>query len=202
MQPGSQIHPDRQASAGQPDHAAFASAYARFAPGIRRFFEKRSRGRRGLAEELAQQTWSEVWQLIHNGRYDPDRAALSTLAYAVAQHVWLRHTHARPAATGPLPQHEARASDPASAIAHAELLDALRDCLNAIAGETALDAVDRQIVTGIARGRTERELAGELGLAPSSINARKQIAYARLRRCLAAKGFSYRTVEQIDLYLE
>ena len=37
--------------------------------------------------------------------------------------------------------------------------------------------------------RPERTLASDFGVAASTINARKKLAYNKLRKCLAAKGF-------------
>ena len=71
----------------------------------------------------------------------------------------------------------------------AELLDALRACLREADSANALNDGERLIVLHAARGRSERWLADELGVAASTINARKKLIYNKLRKCLSAKGF-------------
>ncbi len=70
-----------------------------------------------------------------------------------------------------------------------ELLDAVRACLHAEEAPDSLTPQERHIVQSAARGATDRALAAELGLAASTINVRKQAAYAKLRRALAARGY-------------
>ena len=57
-------------------------------------------------------------------------------------------------------------------------------------------------VTRLARGATERDLAGALRLAPSTVHARKVSAYSKLHACLGRKGYSDEIVEQLRLPLE
>jgi RNA polymerase sigma-70 factor (ECF subfamily) len=199
--------PDRRDGCGQDaavaagDADAFASVHDRFDPGLRRLFARRVRGRAEVVDDLAQQTWSHAWQAICQKKYDPARAAISTFVYAIAKNVWLqfcrrqgRHVNAEVE----LPVDDAQPVE--RILAHAELLEALRDCL--LTASDTLSTGEREIAIGLARGLSERDLARELSCAPSTLHARKQAAYAKLRRCLAEKGFPAETIEQLDLSME
>lgn len=185
------------------DHDAFQQRHARYAPGIRRYFLRRTATNAEQADELCQQTWTELWRIVEDRRYDPTRATFSTLAYAVAGHVWLRHCRApsgRSESGEPPEGQDAR--DLAGALQHAELLEALRACLDRQGKPNALEPIELHVVVESAAGQTERELARRLGLSPSSVHARKIAAHNKLRRCLEAKGFGGETIEQIGLRLE
>ncbi len=177
----------RRAAAGE--ESAFEAIHDRFDPGLRRFFLSRNGGRAEQAEELAQRTWVLVWRSVSDGKYDPKRAAPSTFVYAVASKVWLQHCRQlrRPAIpeTGDLPARLLEGDDPADLLHAAELLEAMRNCLRC---EGCLSSEERAIVTAAAHGESERALAQRFGLAASSINARKQTAYAKLRQCIAQRG--------------
>jgi RNA polymerase sigma factor (sigma-70 family) len=183
------------------DPAEFAALHARLAPGLRALFRRRTRGRHDLADDLAQQTWSQVWQAVCAGRYDASRAAPSTFVYAVANHIWLQHCRAPQAL--PLPPSPADSAQSLNGVLeYSELLEALRACLQQRDGPSALDEVERRVVLELAEGASERELARLLGLAASTVHARKTSAYMKLRDCLAAKGYRREIVEQIDLSIE
>lgn len=172
----------RRAAGG--DHSAFEQLHSRFAAGIYRFFEKRSG--REAAEELAQHTWSELWRAVSQGAYQPDRAAFSTFAYAVAGNVW-RRSRRDAARSAPTPVPPANDEDFVDALGHAELLDALRACLHN--ENDGLTDVERQVVLSLATGDSEREIARVQGVAPSTIHDRKQSGMNKLRRMLAERGF-------------
>ncbi len=182
------------------DPAEFSRLHARLAPGLRALFRRRVRGHHELVEDLTQQTWSQVWQAVCAGRYDPARAAPSTFVYAVANHIWLQHC--RSARHVKLPAKAGSMANLNGALEYSELLEALRACLQQPEGPSALDVVERHIVLGLARGASERELARQLNLAASTVHARKLNAYKKLRNCLAAKGYRREIVEQIDLSTE
>lgn len=155
------------------------------------------------ADELAQQTWIVFWKALSQGRYDPSRARLSTYLYAIAANIWLRHV--RSATSGRKDQSlefadesaivgkQAGASaDAPSAInaqAEAEVLEIVR---LAISGDAAagLTADERDVLRAIADGRSDRELATALGIAPSTAHVRKRSAMDKLRQFLARRGFS------------
>jgi RNA polymerase sigma factor (sigma-70 family) len=171
------------------DERAFEAIHERFDAGLRRFFLTRGGGRVEQAEELAQRTWVQVWRSMSDGKYDPRRAAPSTFIYAVASKMWLRHcrTLTRPASTEAdgLLARLLEGGDPADLLHAAELLEGMRHCLRC---EGCLSEEERAIVLAAAHGETERALGRRFGLAASSINARKQAAYAKLRRCMAERG--------------
>lgn len=178
------------------DDRAFERIHRRFGGGLMRFFLIRNGGRVDLAEELAQKTWVEVWRSLRRQRYDPQRGAISTFTYAIAYKIWLQYCRtslggkARAnAADGYFAKLLEESSAPDDLLNAAELLDALRDCLRQADSATALNDDERLIVLHAARGHSERWLAGELGVAASTINARKKLIYNKLRKCLSAKGF-------------
>ncbi|MCA8960787.1 MAG: hypothetical protein KDC38_09750, partial [Planctomycetes bacterium] len=67
-------------------------------------------------------------------------------------------------------------------------LEALRDCVVRARESRRLTALDVKILDRLLAGRTEREIAIDLGIAPSTVNARKQGTLEMFRRCLASKG--------------
>ncbi|TWT44685.1 RNA polymerase sigma factor [Phycisphaerae bacterium RAS1] len=183
----------RAAAAG--DEAAFERLHDRLRAGLERFLLKRTGKRRDLADELAQRAWVEMWRALRERRYDPDRAAFSTFLYAIAYKLWMQHCRANRESTG-----AATADDPVlEALQHqpnrldelhlVELLEALRGCREQSDGPGSLTAEERELLNVLAEGASERQAAERLGLAASTVNARKRAAYAKLRACLAAKGF-------------
>src|ERR1051326_2698718 len=91
------------------DRHAVDLAHRRFAPGLRALFvkrlggpgaERRQSGGGETADDLCQRTWTMVWEAVSSGKYDPDRAAISTFIYAVGNMVWLRHLRAAGRAGG------------------------------------------------------------------------------------------------------
>jgi len=177
------------------DHDAFEGLYRRLRGGVFRQLMKHCGGQAELAEELCQKTWVEVWRALHSRRYDPSRSAVSTFVYAVGYKIWLQHR--RRVATRPRPADlveiglAAAGGDEAQsdAIELAELIEAMRQCLHATGTPFALTEQERLVVLGHAQGESERGMADKLGVAASTVNVRKAAAYAKLRQCLAAKGF-------------
>jgi len=177
------------------DRDAFEQLHRRFDAGLRRLFLRRSGGRLELAEELAQRTWAEVWTSISRGHYDAARAAFSTYLYAVGYKVWLQYRRTR--LNGALPTAldqfaESLLNEEASPAVFAqacELLDVVRAVLRGgDATVCELEPDERQVLHGVAQGKSERELARELRIAASTVNARKKSAYNKLRRHLARLG--------------
>jgi RNA polymerase sigma factor (sigma-70 family) len=184
------------------DHAAFEAIIAHYQPGLRRILLRRTGGNSHLAEELIHQAWIGVWDALRNRRYDPSKSAVSTFVYAVAHKLWLQHL--RRAGQAPLSGGDLDLSllmdpggelspEPAHELHTLEMLEALRDCLRVPDRPNSLTPEERHIVFGLANEKTERILADELDLAPSTIHARKQLAYMKLRKCMAAKGFHAET---------
>jgi RNA polymerase sigma factor (sigma-70 family) len=172
------------------DAGAFEQIHRRLDGGLRRQFLTRA-GRGDLADDLAQRTWMAVWKAFQEGKYHPERAAISTFVYAVGMKVWLQHLRKNRRQVGQLPEAVAEAStedaDPALTLRLAELLDAVRDGLKATPGGP-LSEEERWIVQEAARGESDRTLAKRLGVAPSTLNVRKKGALEKLRRFLATRG--------------
>ncbi len=180
---------DLACEAARGDRAAVETLHRRLDPGLRRLFLGRTGGREELAEDLAQRAWSACWRAVAAGKYDPSRAAFSTYLYAIASRVWLEHL--RRAGRGQpaeLTEYEADllAADPAAAARLAEAVELVRECLRGEGGDLSED--DRWILRESAMGASDRDLARRLGVAPSTVNARKRQALERLRRFLATRG--------------
>lgn len=193
------------ASCASADRSAFDAVHVRFGPGLRAVFARRAgEARTDLLDDLCQRTWMMTWQAILAGKYDPQRSAISTFIYAVANNVWLRHLRSLGRSTlngraaqleeleqvmGRSPGGADERDDPAHAAAFAEELQAMRLALGAGggsgAGEGGIDVLtrdEREIVLGAARGESDRDLAARLGFAPSTINGKKQSGLEKLRR--------------------
>lgn len=183
------------------DTGAIEHAHARFGPGLRQFFLTRSASLRpdrspdhAIVDDLCQQTWGECWKSVREGRYDPSRAALSTFLYAVASNIWLRHRRKTMNARETLSDAEGTAQaflgterDPARSVAFSELLEAV---LRRVTGEEGgLSAQDRAVLLALSRGASDRDLAAQLNLAPSTAHARKTTALAKLRAALTQIGY-------------
>jgi len=199
------------AAAAAGDDLAFAELHDRLAGGLLRFFARRLGGRADaatLADELAQQTWVEVWRAMRDQRYDPARAAISTFIYAVGYRVWLQERRRRrlpvPPATEPdeLFERFAGAPDGAEFIELCELLDAVRACLAERRGPAALEADERDLIQRLAAGQSERQIAQELRIAASTVNVRKKAVFAKLRQALGAAGFPAELIERGELSSE
>lgn len=166
------------------DRAAFEAFHTRLGPWIKRHFLERSGGRTELAEDLSQKTWTGVWQAVAARRYDPERSALSTFVYAVAQNVWRQHMR-RVGRAGPTAEfdEQVQGGGDAGAVedeaALAETLDVIRRALRGdMPGMTEADV---QVLGLIARGMSDRDLAVALGVAPSTAHARKRATLDKLR---------------------
>lgn len=185
------------------DEPAFEALHHRIGPGLRRMLAQRLPGGSDAEiDDLSQRVWIAIWQALRSGAYQPERAAFTTFAYAVAYRTCLYH--ARQSAT-----HRARMAEfdvgdaaagradgsPESAQHLAALLETLRAVLR---GESAepLSAEDRAMLRAIAEGDSDRTLAARLGLSPSTANARKQAALGKVRRLLARLGFAAESPER------
>jgi RNA polymerase sigma factor (sigma-70 family) len=184
------------------DRDAFEAFHTRLGPWIRRHFLERSGGRMDVAEDLSQKTWTGVWQAVAARRYDPERSALSTFVYAVAQNVWRQHMRrvgrAGPTAEfdeqsqGALPGGSPDGTGVEDEAALAELLEVIRRALRGdIPGMTEADV---QVLGLIARGMSDRDLAAALGVAPSTAHARKRATLDKLRGQLGGLGRGDRPV--------
>lgn len=191
--------PDLASAAARGDRDAVGALHARFDPGLRRLFLARTGGRDDLADDLCQRAWAACWKAVAAGKYEAARAAFSTYLYAIASRVWLEHLRrsGRAAPTSEITELEADllTPDPAAEARFSEVLDAVRRCLRG--GEAdGLSEDDRWILREVGAGASDRDLARRLGVAPSTMNARKRLALNRLRRYLAARGHRADSPEQ------
>lgn len=175
---------------------AFEEIHRRLAQGLERFLSKRSGALGNIAEELAQRTWVEFWRSLRSGHYDPSRAAVSTYVYGVGYKIWLQYARANRDKLTLDPADDLMSSmlddhpPPLDVSAAAERIDALRACLSAGgAGPFVLSPEEKVVLEGLAAGESERSLAARLNLAASTIHARKQSGFHKLRRCMELKGF-------------
>jgi len=182
----------RDAVAGH--RGAFDQIHARLSASLRRLFLQRAGGRDDLADDLAQRTWMAVWKAIREGKYRREKSAISTFIYAVGFKMWLQHLRQAGRAGEAKVDGEvldalgaAPGAEPESAADLADALQSLRECMNG-GGPGSLNEDERHIVTLAASGVPDRELARRLGIAPSTLNVRKQAAFAKIRRFLAVRG--------------
>ena len=189
----------------QPDDAkesALAELHERFAPGLLRFFQRKVNGGGAqgaipgdLAEELAQRTWIEFWKALESGSYDPARAKHSTFLYAVASIIWLRNVRekGRNSRIGELPDGDEwlpanDMDDPSHAFTLASAIEVIRSVVAGTDPTTLFGEADRAILRAVAEDRSEREIASQLGVSPSTAHERKRAILARVADFLRGKG--------------
>jgi RNA polymerase sigma factor (sigma-70 family) len=175
--------------------SAFEELHRRLSGGLCRHFLGRTGGDLDLADELTQGTWVRVWQALRQQRYDPARAAISTFVYAVGQNVWLQHrrsTTRRPGLAGESSRIDCLlaggSDDPADWLAAAEMIEAVRQAVRVDGSPESLTTDERVVIDGLAAGQSERRMADVIGVAASTIHARKTSALEKLRRLLARRG--------------
>jgi RNA polymerase sigma factor (sigma-70 family) len=176
------------------NQGAFDQIHARLGSSLRRLFLQRSGGREDLADDLSQRTWTAVWKAIREGKYHREKSAISTFIYAVGFKMWLQHLRqsgrtSEASVDAEVLDGMGSSSGPEPEVASdlADALQCLRDCLRG-GGAGSLNEDERHIVTLAASGVPDRELARRLGIAPSTLNVRKQAAFAKIRRFLAVRG--------------
>lgn len=201
--PANRVLADLVALAVAGDEPAFEALHRRIGPGLRRMLAQRlPNGADAEIDDLSQRVWIAIWQALRSGAYQPERAAFTTFAYAVAYRTFLYHARQNAihrsrvadfdigdAAAGPQGQ------SPESAQHLAALLETLRGVLRGESAES-LSSDDRAMLRAIAEGESDRSLAARLGLSPSTANARKQAALGKVRRLLARLGFSTDSAER------
>jgi RNA polymerase sigma factor (sigma-70 family) len=182
------------------DRAAFEELNRRLAPGIRGFFLKRLRSGRGrdAVDDLCQRVWTGLWEAFDQGRYDPERASISTFVFAIASKTWMRFLResrrgGQGSSDNPSETYDDVDALPgdesvAGAVDSAELLEAVRRCLRDRGTPGSLTDEEQAILVAAAAGASDRNLAERLGLAASTVNAKKQSGWEKLRRSLARLG--------------
>jgi RNA polymerase sigma factor (sigma-70 family) len=185
--------------AGAGEHEAFEEIYRRIGAGLRRLLLRRSAGREDLVDDLCQKTWASVWKALSEGKYDPERSAITTFVYAVANNAWMSHLRGfardqgyvggAPAMLGGehAEQAECGAGLPDEVWAHAETIECVRACLRE-GGPGGLTESERAVVRAVAGGESDRGLARRLGLSSSTVNIRKHSGYAKIRAYLRSRG--------------
>ncbi len=168
-------------------HARFDDAHQRLAAWVRNRFLRRPGVGPDTADDLAQRTWTAVWKALAGGAYDPARASLGTFVYAVAENIWRQHAKAsrRPAVPDDLVPPGDSGDTAISSIALADLIERARFALGEGAGRAGLSSQDVQILQLLSRGASDRALAEQLAVAPSTAHARKRAALDKLRAFLA-----------------
>ncbi len=163
--------------------AEFIAAHDRLHAWTLRFFMAGAGRRASVAEDLVQRTWSAAWKAVSTGVYDPARSSMTTFVHGVA------HTIARGAATeftrqanrpkrGVWPEPEGL--DLGEEAARAEAVDQVRAALRGDAPGADLTEEEIGVLQLVSRGLGDRELAAQLGVAPSTANARKRAAIQKL----------------------
>lgn len=193
------------AAAAAGDERAFNALHHRVGAGLRRLLLKRSGGRADLVDDLMQTTWTSVWNALRQGKYDPNRAAITTFVYAVGNNAWLTHLRkfsreqgyagsgrqsegapgSRRSTTDPETRPDATPPVEDAATA-AETIDIVRACLRE-QGVAGLTDQERLIVRSIAAGESDRGLARRLGISCSTVNVRKHSGFEKIRRHLEAR---------------
>jgi RNA polymerase sigma-70 factor, ECF subfamily len=139
---------------------------------------------RGLAEEAVQETFLRAWRAAD--RFDPELATLRTWLFAILRNVVTdlhRRRAARPALAAiedvEYQQGAAAADDIDTAILGWQVQEALR----------GLSVQHRQVLVEIRlRGRSQAEVAHELGLPVGTIKSRVHFALRALRLALEEQG--------------
>ncbi len=188
------------AASGGGDHGAFEQIHRRVGAGLRRLLLKRSGGREDLVDDLCQKTWASVWKALSEGKYDPERAAITTFVYAVANNAWMTHLRGFARDQGYVDgapamldsAHAEHAADTSGGLpdqvwAEAETVECVRACLRE-GGPGGLTDLERAVVRAISAGESDRGLARRLGISSSTVNVRKHAGYEKIKAYLASRG--------------
>lgn len=174
------------------DAAAFEELHRRLGGGLKQFLARRVGNNQDLVEELAQEAWVGAWRALRDERYDPTRAAFSTFLYAVGYKVFLRYLRERgralPAGDAEPDQFPEEPRDLDELLDLSQHVEALRRELQRARTAGTLTDEELRILEGVSQGISERELAAELELAPSTLHARKKLAMSKLRKLLESGG--------------
>lgn len=170
------------------DEEAFETLHQRLGGGLKKFLFQRFSPNDDQIEELAQEAWIAAWQAVRDQKYDPTRAAFSTFLYAIGFKVGLRFVRQQRRALPSLGglndqviESLDSCEDPADLLDLAAELDRLRSAVSHLENVGELDAEEATILAGVARGRTERDLAQDLELAPSTLHSRKKKLLNKIR---------------------
>lgn len=175
------------------DTAAFKDLLDHLEPRLVRYYRSQlSRvGRRDLgeADELAQRTAVELWRVLERRAYDPARAAVATLAFAISRNLWLRYLRdgrrSGRVYAADADDHEPGVEDSTSALlVEVEALERLEGCVRRLKADGDLSELDLSILDGLLRGDTERDIAARSEAASSTVHDRKKALMGKLRLCM------------------
>ncbi|MBI5865696.1 MAG: sigma-70 family RNA polymerase sigma factor [Planctomycetes bacterium] len=192
------------ASVAAGDDRAYQQLHARLDGALRRFLLRRTHNDIDRAEEIAQRTWIAAWDALRGGRFDPQRAAFTTFLYGIAYKLVLQDLRkaGRRQVTDSVDafaeQLFAEQDDPASFVHACELIDAVRSCLEPTDRDGEFTSDERELLAAVAEGQSERQMAARLGVSPSTVNARKQQAFSKLRDFLGRRGLALPDTEQVN----
>lgn len=182
----------------QGDDTAFEPLVVHLEGRLHRYFRlslsKLGRADLATTEELTQRAAVELWKTLTGRGYDPSRASIVTLAYAIARNVWLRFLRdGRRAGRFRSAENEEEPSvpdDTEALLVEVESLDALRHCVESLRRSGSLSELDHAVLDGLLEGATEREIAAGAGAPSSTVHDRKKGLLRRLRACLESGGKS------------
>jgi RNA polymerase sigma factor (sigma-70 family) len=156
-------------------------------------FRRRLQKNDPAIDDLSQRVWAAFWRALAAKRFDRTRAAPSTFLFAIAQNTWVQHLRERGRVAGVIVSQatqqegvvpgESLSGTEQNPIELAESLQQirtlLRDPMLANLSET-----ERDVLIAAAQGEPDRALAARLGIAASTVHARRQSACDKVRRYL------------------
>lgn len=161
------------------DREAFADLFERYARKVKAFLIAGG-APHDQADEVAQEVMVSVWRRA--GRYDPEKAAVSTWIYAIARNrrIDMIRRESRPASDpeDPLFQPDPE-PDPASNVAGSARDSLVRDALCGLPGDQR-EAVRLAFYQGL----TQSEIAEKLDIPLGTVKSRLRLAFRRLRTTL------------------
>ena len=172
----------------------YEKLYATLIKPMTGYFQKKLGLDRSTSEHLGHETLTECFQMLRSGRYDPTKAKFITLVYAIARQTAADHFR-RLGRNKEVPLSEIGQIDLMSISEEgpvpliAEMMEALRECLQTDSTPASLTPVERRIVRARTRGETFEALGRRIDRAPSEAHDRYSAALRKLSRCMANKGY-------------
>ncbi len=168
-----------QAVARSADKAAFAQLFEEFAPRVKRFLLRRTRGNENLSEELMQETMLKVWK--KSAHFDHTRGGASTWIFTIARNALIDHSRRK--------RPEVDESDPALVADTSPRADqAASEAERAVRVREALAGLPEQqsviLHAAYFEGRTLREISEQQGVPLGTVKSRVRLAMGRLRGAL------------------